>query len=255
MSTGMDHDDDTAELLGAYALGALDEVERARVTELLARSPQARAELARLEHALTALSDAEATVPLPAGGWDRVRVAMRTDDGAVDDRADDEAAADGLAPVVELPALRLPRRDARPRRAPVVLAAAAALVAAGLAVALVVQRQGGRAGLQEAAEAALADDASRAGRLAGPGVSVRAVVDGQGRGYLFAADLPELPAGRVYQLWSVDGAAPVSLGVLGNRPGLVAFPTGGQVRTLALSVEDAPGVTAPTTPIASGELA
>lgn len=246
MSTGMEHEE-IAELLGAYALGALEADERARVDDLLDRSPEARVELARYEHALVALNDAEATAPLPAGGWDRVRTAMH-DEAADGDRPT-------MAPVVELPILRLPRRERARRGGPVVLAAAAAIVAAGLAVALVVQRQGGSGSLQDAADAALTDGASRIGRLAGDGLSIRAVVDGRGNGYLFAADLPALPEGRVYQLWSLDGPAPVSLGILGNRPGLVAFPTGGQVRTLALSTEDAPGVTAPTNPIAEGALA
>ncbi len=255
MNTGMEHDE-IAELLGAYALGALDADERARVDDLLDRSPEARSELARYEHALVALTDAEATAPLPHGGWDRVRTAMH-DEAADDDHRDDHGHDDDgstVAPVVELPILRLPRRE-RARRGPVVLAAAAANVAAGLAVALVVQRQGGGGSLQDAADAALTDGSSRIGRLAGDGVSIRAVIDTRGNGYLFAADLPALPEGRIYQLWSLDGPAPVSLGVLGNRPGLVAFPTGGQVRTLALSTEASPGVTAPTNPIASGALA
>lgn len=252
MSAAMDPHDD-AELLGAYALGAVDDDERARVEDLLTRSPEARAELARYEAALVALTDAEAPAVLPAGGWERTRAAMLGDD---DPASSADADADGLAPVLPLPELRLPRRHRRRvRRGPAAFAAAATLVAAGLAVALVIPRDGGSGGLRRAAEAALTADSSRTGVLAGDTVSARAVVDAKGTGYVFGDDLPKLPEGRVYQLWSLDGSAPVSLGVLGDRPGVVAFATGGEVRKLALSVEAAPGVSAPTNPVASGELA
>ena len=256
---GMDADE-TFELLGAYAMGALDDDERAEVDALLERSPEARAELARLEHALGTLADSQAAATLPAGSWDRLRVAMHAGETAPSDEIEDGAG---------LPPLRLPPRQPeaaaahvvvplRPRRrTPVVLAAAAALVAAGLAVGGAVERQRLHdGGLARAASAASSASGSVHGQLATAdgSVTLRAVVDAQGNGYLYADRLPALPEGRTYQLWSLDGPAPVSLGILGNRPGLVTFPTGGQVRSLAVSAERSPGVTAPTAPIASGTL-
>jgi anti-sigma-K factor RskA len=68
--------------------------------------------------------------------------------------------------------------------------------------------------------------------------------------------LPTLPEGRAYQLWSLDGAAPVSLGVLGDgsqRSVPVALPTG----TTQVAISDAPaaGEVEPTGPIvATGAL-
>ena len=276
MSTPGMSNDETLELLGAYALGALDESERARVDELLAKSASARAELARYDHALGALTDAEATTTLPAGSWDRLRSALHADDANVGDEA---AIATGLvaglpaddSPDVspedgaDLPPLRLPPRQPegatgvvvplRPRRrVALLLASAAALVAVGLVVGTLVRRTGGDR-LADVAKAARTAPGSVHGSLATTdGVTLEAVVDAQGNGYLFADRLPALPEGRTYQLWSLDGPAPVSLGLMGNRPGLVTFPTGGQVRSLAVSAERSPGVTQPTNPIASGTL-
>lgn len=256
MSAGMDHDDDL-ELLGAYALGAVDDDERRRVDALLARSPEARAELARYEHAMGALTDAEATTPLPTGSWDRMRAALHADDtGPADD-----ARAPGL------PALRLPPRAApddgvvvplrpRGRRPLVLLSAAAAVLAAGLTIGTLIRSDG--PSLRETAAAVLADPTSRRGTLSGEvggtGVAVPVAVDARGTGYLFGDELPRLDEGRVYQLWSLDGAAPVSLAVLGRDGGLTTF-IGGGVRQLAISTEEAPGVTAPTNPVAAGDLA
>ena len=262
---GMDADD-TSELLGAYAMGALDDAERAEVDALLGRSAEARLEVARFEHALGALADAQAATSPPAGSWDRLRTALHAE-------APQGAPAGGPAATIEagadLPPLHLPPRqpeDAagvvvplRPRRrVPAVLAVAAALVAAGLTVGVVVERQRLHdGGLGRAASAASTASGSLHGQLATADGSVLlpVVVDARGNGYLHADRLPALADGRTYQLWSLDGPAPVSLGLLGNRPGLVTFPTGGQVRTLAVSAERSPGAIAPTAPIASGTLA
>lgn len=265
-------DEHLEELLGAYALGAVDDGERTEVEALLARSPATRRELARLEHALGALTDAEATRMPPAGAYDRLLGTLRADAGL-------DA---GPAPTA-LPLLRLPPPDGGERVVPAppdapiapvvplrrrwrqpVLAAAAAVVVAALAGTVVVQQrrlgQRNDASLGDLAQRALTTPGSRRGTLASAdgAVQVRAVVDPAGTGYLFADQLPALTDGRVYQLWTVDGAAPVSLGILGGRPQVVTFPTGGssQTRTLAITAEQAPGATAPTgTPLVVGELA
>ena len=45
-----------------------------------------------------------------------------------------------------------------------------------------------------------------------------------GTGFLSASGLPELPETETYQLWGVYGDEDViSLGVLGNRPGIEPF--------------------------------
>ena len=81
-----------------------------------------------------------------------------------------------------------------------------------------------------------------------------AVVLRDGRGYLDSS-LPALPAGRTYQLWSVGGSQPVSLGLLGRAPSVVAFAASPGTASLAVTEEVAGGVSAPTgAPVAVGEV-
>ena len=90
---------------------------------------------------------------------------------------------------------------------------------------------------------------ARAGTLTGEGTpDVPVVVGADGRGYLFGTDLPALPRDRTYQLWAVDGPAPVSLAVLGPDPGVVAF-SAGDAAALAITNEPAPGAVAYNTPL------
>lgn len=263
------NDDRLHDLLGAYAIGAVDDDERAEVDALLAHSPEARRELARLEHAVAALTDAEATRMPPEGAFDRLLGVLRADDD-LDLDLDLEATAGPDA----LPPLRLPPPDGgepravvvplagRRRWAPRVLAAAATIAVAALAATVVVQQRrlddAGDVSLAGQAERALTAPGARTGTLASADgtLRVRAVVGRDGTGFLLADDLPTLADGRTYQLWTVDGPAPVSLGVLGGRPQVVAFPAGTDVTTLAITAEPATGSTGPTsTPLVVGTLA
>jgi anti-sigma-K factor RskA len=106
------------------------------------------------------------------------------------------------------------------------------------------------------AEAAL-DDPTALAVLASDQAEPRArLVTGDVGSFVVLDRLPTLPAGRAYQLWSLDGAAPVSLGVLGDgaeRAVAVAVPTG----TTQVAISDAPaaGEVQPTGPIvATGAL-
>ena len=74
------------------------------------------------------------------------------------------------------------------------------------------------------------------------------------RGLLLVADrLPAPPAGRIYQVWIIEGGQPVSAGLLGEEPGnrgmLIVTPprpgTGGSV-TVAVTDEPPGGLQAPS---------
>lgn len=91
-----------------------------------------------------------------------------------------------------------------------------------------------------------------AGQPVAPGAAGRGFWSGT-RGLVFAANaLPPLPAGRTYQLWYLTTAAPISAGLF--QPGAdgsvaAAFdppPAGRQPIGLAVSLEPAGGVPAPT---------
>lgn len=145
-------------------------------------------------------------------------------------------------------------------------AAAAAAVVAVIMMGGLVVRQGTRidnlssemasGGIERSAQEALADPSSELVDLAGGDlkVNVRAAVTADGTGYLFAEDLPELPADQTYQLWAARDDNVVSVGVLGHRPKVSAFQTATDAKALAISVETAGGVvTSDHDPIAFGE--
>jgi anti-sigma-K factor RskA len=153
-------------------------------------------------------------------------------------------------PVAPVPAgpTHLRRADAgRTRRwALAGLAVAAALV---LVVGLVgLMRPNQTSDLSDLADAALRDAGpGDVARLAGDQGDVAQVVVSDGTAYVLVDDLPTLPEGQEYQLWSLGGSAPVSLGMVGDGSAPVAAlgaPAG--LASLALSVEPAGGSVAPS---------
>jgi hypothetical protein len=263
----MERDDDLDAMLGAYALDAVTDDERAVVEGYLDRTPAARTELQRLIVAVDALAASESETALPNDTWARIEDAIHgTDDSA-----------EGALPPLRLPSdpsspaavvaidrrgrLAAPRPLRRRWRGRGVVAAALAVAAAlivGLGIGGVIGRHSHRSAsstLSALAAATLDDPASRTTTMNGSASGVQAVVGPHGQGYVFADSLPALPAGRTYQLWSLDGATPVSLAVLGGRPGLASFPAGSSVGKLAITDEAAPGATAPSTsPVVEGTL-
>ena len=75
-----------------------------------------------------------------------------------------------------------------------------------------------------------------------------------GRGLLLVADrLPAPPAGRIYQVWIIEGGQPVSAGLLGEEPGnrgmlIVTPPRPGTGASVTVAVTDEPpgGLQAPS---------
>jgi anti-sigma-K factor RskA len=223
------------ELLGAYALDAVDDLERRRLDEYLAANPAARRELD--EHRTVAALLASGAEAPPDGLWDRIARSL-----------DDAAPAPGprLAGVLPPPRRRWGR---------VLGAAAAAVVAVVAAVAITAAVAGDDAGPGTTdALAAAYDDAqqapgSRRATLVGEDqpFTADAVVLADGTGFLAADALPVLPETETWQLWGVYGDDDViSLGVLGNRPGLQTFSAHDGVLTLVVTREQAGGVVSST---------
>ena len=79
--------------------------------------------------------------------------------------------------------------------------------------------------LLTAATHALADpQAQRVALRSSDGrISAAAALLPDGDGFLVADSLPALSADRTYQLWALAGSQKISAGVLGARPGVVAF--------------------------------
>jgi hypothetical protein len=234
------------ELLGAYALDAVPEDERVLLEAHLAGCPRCRAEVA--EHRETAALMAGGGAAAPDGLWDRIADALEES-----------------PPALELERVRGDRRKDRPPRWLQAVAAAAAAVAIW-ALALQVIDQDRRldqlaagveeAGLVRAANAALLDPQARRVVIASESgaVVVDAVVLPDGAGYLVRDNLRKLPNGRVYQLWALGRGDPISAGVLGGDPGIVAFSVDPGIQGLAVSEERSGGATAPSTVVAQGDV-
>jgi anti-sigma-K factor RskA len=79
------------------------------------------------------------------------------------------------------------------------------------------------------------------------GRPVARVVTDQDGAYLVLEGLQDLPSGRAYQLWSLTGPEPVSLGMLGREgTNTVAFRLPPTITELAISVEPTSGEVAPS---------
>jgi anti-sigma-K factor RskA len=239
MSTLDRRPDDIEELLGAYALDAVDDDERRIVDAYVAINPRAQAEVDQHREVATLLAFGGADAP--DGLWDRIALAL------------DERGEKAPEPGPELARVLPARRRGRRRWWLGGLAAAAALVlVAALSIALVNRDGGGssQAGSIVAAfDAAKSDPANTTVQLASPDGTTRAtaVVEPSGRAFLDPTSLPALAGDRTYQLWAVlDDGTPVSLGVLGASPQLTMFGLNGPVKALAITDETAGGVVAPT---------
>lgn len=235
----MNHDE-ISELLGAYALDAVDDDERRVVEEHLVACARCRAEVA--EHREVATFLAHTGGDAPEGVWDRIA-------GALDEPPPELRLAPApMPPRPDVDVVRT-RRGAPSRVALAALAAAAAVV---VALGFEVRRQDDRIDelqlalqdpLAPAFQAAIEDGDSRVLELtsADGELLLRGAVTEDGVGYLPADALPDLEDGRTYQLWGAAGGDLVSLGVLGDDPAIVSFAAE-PYEAFAITEEDAPGV-------------
>jgi hypothetical protein len=228
--------EEAAEMLGAYALDAVDADEREAVERHLDECPRCRAEVA--DHRLVASFLGSAGGRAPDGLWDRISGSL------------EEAPPElRLAPVVPL----TDRRSVSLRVGAAAVAVAAAVIAVLGAEVLHLNHQVDHlagpsrtdTALLSAATHALADpDAQRVSmRSPDGGVTAEAALLADGTGFLVADDLPALPSDRTYQLWALANGQKISAGVLGARPRVLAFryaPSG--LSGFAVTAEQAGGV-------------
>ncbi len=235
------------ELLGAYALDAVEDDDATVVEAHLAECPRCTSEVA--SHREVAAALAHAGSPAPEGLWDRIAQALEEAPPALD--------LARVAPRSE-PGRRVGRRA-------VALMAAAAMVTALLGVGVVRQDQRvdrltavmKQRALEQAAASADADArAQRATLRSEDGtLYVQTAVQDNGSGYLVRHNLPPLPEGRSYQLWGKTGQSNVSLGVLGPNPGVAAFTVYGSVTAVAVTEEEIGGAVVPSgRPVVQGFL-
>jgi anti-sigma factor RsiW len=223
------------ELLGTYALDALDADERDQVEGHLLVCDPCRLEVS--EHRGVAAGLVLPAAPAPPQIWERIVAALEETPPPLQ-----------LAPIASLT-----RRRARPTRVFATLTAVAAAAVAMLGVRLADQERRvhnlqvamADDNLERTALLAVANPAAKKVDLRSPGGNAAGQVAllSDGRGYLLIADgLPTLPASRTYQLWALVDGQRISAGTLGTHPKVTAFHVDGPVAGFAITEENIPGV-------------
>jgi len=227
--------EDIHTLVGAYALDAVDDLERARFDRHLATCPSCADEVAELRATAGRLADLT-EVPPPA----RLRAAVLAE------VARTPQARGGRAPV---------RGEAARWRRWTAVAVAAGIIAVGAAAGTyAVQNQRVHdaqvqaaqvSSILEAPDAVMYSADMAGGRVT---VVVSAALD---KGVALVKGLPDPGTGNAYQLWVIRGDNPRSAGILaaGTGAGTRVF---GDVRgagAFGVSHERAAGATTPTTPL------
>jgi len=243
----------------AYALDALDDDERAQFEEHLARGCDACAAALREFHETLADAAGDLTPTVPpahvkaalmrrvaaSGGrrassrrWRTMRWAVGT-----------AAAVVGVSAFVA--GLVASRYEARIG----VMARETATVRADLRAQEAALRE--RLGVAQTVVGLLRDPATRIVALRGldptPTATGRVVWHERTGGHMFVANLPQPPAGKAYELWTITGGRPRPAGVftvdMSGRGSHPVAPSAGPVDVFAVTLEPEAGVPAPTGPM------
>jgi anti-sigma-K factor RskA len=250
--------DESAELLAAMALDALDTDSHARVEEHILTCPECQRELDSLREVASALGNTYEAPP--EGLWSHIASRLYETDPA--DTPSLPVFLGDFDP--SGPGDRQRTRRTRGFLLTASLAAAAAIIVLALTLSSANHRVANL-------EIALASNGHNgvASALATPGhrvvtlsstdhqVFASFVLLPDGRGYLVKSNMPALPSSETYQLWGVVNGSPVSIGVMGSSPHAVAFTlaTSPAPTVIGVTVEPAGGSLTPTHGmVASGEV-
>jgi anti-sigma factor RsiW len=215
---------DPHDLTAAYALDALDDVERAEYEAHLAQCERCREELAQLSESAAALGWAVESPAPPAALRERIL-------------SDASAGRENVVPLV-----------AR-RRAWQTISAVAACAAVGLGIwASSLSRSLHHEQAQASALAIAADPTSRKVRMTGGEATVAIARDG--RGVLVVHQLPAAPQGKTYEAWVIPaGGSPQRAGEFHGGSDMTTLMLERDVpqnAVIAATLEPDGGVDAPT---------
>ena len=241
MGRAMSHIE-VSDLLGAYALDALEPAELQAVDHHVQGCQECLAEVAQHREVAGLLTPGWSKPP--SGLWEKIAASLEEAPPPLD-----------LAPVMAMKQRKAGMLAAPPRRG---FGAGIAAMVAIAAVAMIgflgfqsVDLDGDNTPggtyaqeLQRSVNAALAaPDSRKVDLVSTDGYrSAQAVVLPDGTGYLVRNNLPMLSDERTYQLWAVVGTSAISVGVLGPEPKIVPFKMDGPVSALAITEESAGGV-------------
>ncbi|WP_426572085.1 anti-sigma factor [Aquihabitans sp. McL0605] len=260
-----EYEDEFTDLLGAYALDAVDDDEREGIERHLAECPRCRAEVA--EHREVAALLSQSGAPAPEGIWDRIASELSPPAPpmrmTIAPTAEAAAAAPGptAAPVpaegTEAPVSTVvpigdaPSRRSLTTRTMVAILGVAAAIVVVLGAVVVIQSQHTKTQTVEQLASNATADSKLQVHLAGDGGEAKAVVGDNGKGYLIMDGVPAPADGDVYQLWGqVDGKV-LSLGTFGQTA-VVPFSIDpgriGGIEAFMVTQEQAPGVASSQNP-------
>lgn len=233
---------EATELLGAYALDALEPAEFQTVDRHVQRCQECLAEISQHREVAGLLTPGWSKPP--PGLWKKIAASLEEVPPPLD-----------MAPVIAMKPAQARVAAAKPRRSLgmgiAAMVAIAAMAMVGFLGFSAVDKGGDDTPggtyaqeLQRSVNAALAaPDSRKVDLVSTDGYrTAQAVVLPDGTGYLVKNNLPVLSAERTYQLWAVVGTSTISVGVLGSEPKLVPFKMGGPVSALAITEESAGGV-------------
>jgi anti-sigma-K factor RskA len=249
----MSHDE-ASDLLGAYALDAVDGEEFTELEEHLETCPRCRSELDSLRDVAAAMGNS--VEPLPEGLWSQIAIRLperqEGEEPPPMPRLTSEVSSPFRPPVSQT-------GPTRRRRALLTTVGAIAVAAASVAVVFgiglvradnkVSNLQSVQAAPAAAVTAALNTPGHRVITLDSSMHAAKAkmVVLPSGQGYMISSTLPSLDKGRTYQLWAIEGNQPISLGLLGSAPTQAAFTMSGATAShLSITTEPAGGSVFPT---------
>ena len=232
---------DVRDLLGAYALDAVDDVERRAVERLVVTDPEAARELTGLIATAAMLGLAVAARPPTSVRATVLREIARTPQ---------EATHGGTARRA-VRTTRAARRGGMPQRTVWLAVAATALGAAAIPSAVAWQQAqlAGRVEQQARAVAELLADPEASlvrGDMTGGGRATAVLADD--RALFTATGLDDPGAGKVYQLWVLRDGQPVPDAVMADDAGWVRALTDdyGTGDSLAVTIEPAGGSEQPS---------
>lgn len=210
--------DDLHALAAAYALDALDPVERRRFEAHYPECPTCRDEVSGFRETAARLSASSPTA-LPADLKARVMAEV--------------------AGTRQLPP-RVDGAPGAPRRAPLVTLAAAVVVVALVGLAFVLSRSGADPAEQELAQVLSAPDAVTVALEGDSAATLRVAYSASlDRAVLVGSGLDRVPDDETYQLWTLEGTEPASSGVF--------VPSGdGEVLSTVTAPDNAPDAWAVT---------
>jgi len=236
------------ELVGAYALDALDAEERAEFELHLATCADCQAELASYADVLDALADDGEASEVPDGLQERIAAELAvTAQDSVNEPAPSEAPAAPAvseAPLADVVPLR---RRSVGRILAVAAASVAVLVLAGTLFAT----------LNKPSDAERIRAASDVVEVETGISDVIVFVSASEGGIAVEGDMPDPAEGKEYQLWVVpaDGSAPIPGPTMGGGETDAAWLTDLEgAAAIAVSLEPEGGSTAPTEVLAAFEL-